>query len=224
MQIRPRTEWQTSSQPITGPAPTGAERDWIIHYPGSDSTQPQTDAEMPQYLRNLQNYFVTSKGYSSCYNFAVCNATGSVWEIRGFDYRNAANSGGKVNGNANDWTTSINVTCSNSDAVTDVAVNAVNALIAMKPAYGVIKHVDVEWTSCPGSALTTAVDSGRIGQGAGTTPPPSGDCVNAAPGDGAWSLMRKLGMTPEDAKQRDDFFSHNWLVHPNQTVCRPPGY
>lgn len=53
------------------------------------------------------------------------------------------------------------------------------------------------------------------------TPPPPSECVTAAPGDGGWSLMRKLGMDPTDAAQRVAFYDKNYVVYPDVTVCRP---
>lgn len=220
-----RSEWQSSSQPITGPDPTGQEREWVIHYPGSSSTQPQSDSEMPQYLRNMQNYYVTSRGYSLGYNWVVCNATGSVWQVRGYDYRNAANSGGKVSGNHNSVSISIMVTCSNSDAVSAAAVDSVNGLIAERSSFTVVPHSAVEWTECCGASLSGAIASGQIGQGASPVdpdvPPVPVECVKAAPGDGGWSLMRKLGMDPTDVVQRAAFYDANYVVYPDVTVCRP---
>ena len=54
--------------------------------------------------------------------------------------------------------------------------------------------------------------------------PPPAHCVKAEPGDGGWSLMRKLGMEPTVTQQRADFYDHNYIVYPDVTVCRPPGY
>ena len=47
---------------------------------------------MINWLRNMQAYFLSAKGYSLCYNFAVAT-NGTIWEIRGFTNRNAANAG-----------------------------------------------------------------------------------------------------------------------------------
>ena len=51
--------------------------------------------------------------------------------------------------------------------------------------------------------------------------PDTPDCVPAAPGDGGWSLMRKLGMDPTDVAQRAAFYDKNYIVYPDVTVCRP---
>lgn len=56
----------------------------------------------------------------------------------------------------------------------------------------------------------------------GTTPPPaSPDRVKAVPGDGGYSLMRKLGIDPTDHKAARDFYDRNFVVYSDIWVYKP---
>ncbi|RME20212.1 MAG: N-acetylmuramoyl-L-alanine amidase [Deltaproteobacteria bacterium] len=58
-----------------------------LHYIGADGVDL---SDIPQFLRNAQLDYVLNRGYSLGYNSAV-DPDGGEWEIRGFDYRCAAN-------------------------------------------------------------------------------------------------------------------------------------
>lgn len=170
MNIHPREDWQNSSQPIKGPAPKGQVKTWIVHYPGSSTTfQPMTDDQMIAWLRSTQDYYVSQRGYSLGYGWAV-SQSGSIWEIRGDDFNNAANAGKKVSGNANDWTQSITIVAGGQNPASPAAVAAINELIASKGGRSIQVHQDVDWTSCAGTGITPQVRNGTIGYN--STPPP----------------------------------------------------
>lgn len=94
--VHSREEWQTSSQPVTGPAMDLLDLRYIvIHYNGAaaDLDGPDdvyTDEDTILGLRNSQNSYLTGRGYSLGYNSEIA-PDGDEWEIRAHDIRSAAN-------------------------------------------------------------------------------------------------------------------------------------
>lgn len=100
--VHPRTDWQTAGQPITGPSrDLGDLRYVTIHYNGGNTDldgadNVYQDEDFAQILRNNQNDYVTNRGYSLGYNSAIA-PDGDEWEIRGTEFRSAANGCTAVN-------------------------------------------------------------------------------------------------------------------------------
>ena len=163
----PRSSWEDPNKRVSGPAPKGTPKTWVIHYPGGGSAP--VGAEVAPYLRGIQSSYLSSRGYSIGYNWGVAQ-DGSRWEIRGNDFNNAANAGRKVEGNFNNVSQSIFVMVADHDAATPAAVAAINSIIATHPDWDVIVHSDVDYTSCAGEGLTAQVRAGIIGQHAPTVP------------------------------------------------------
>lgn len=98
----PRGDWVLASQPISGPAlDVMALRYITIHYNGgnADLDGPDNiyqDADFIPLLRNAQADYLKNRGYSLGYNSAI-GPDGAEWEIRGTDYRSAANGCTAVN-------------------------------------------------------------------------------------------------------------------------------
>lgn len=91
MIYHPRTEWQTAAQPVTGPILDRAPLvDMVYHYPGSGPNAKYNNPVIV--LRAMQNDYLTNRGYSLGYNWAI-DPKGDIWEIRGFDIRSAATGG-----------------------------------------------------------------------------------------------------------------------------------
>jgi len=93
VKIHKRSEWQTSSQPVTGPAyPKSRIRDVLYHYPGGGTLASYQNPVAK--LRAMQNDYLTSpnRGYSLGYNFCI-DLVGEVWEVRGTDIKSAATGG-----------------------------------------------------------------------------------------------------------------------------------
>src|SRR5262245_7339439 len=89
----PRSSWQSAAYPVTGPSSQPSQwRYNTLHWPGGNINV----ADPGGTLRGMQQSWVTSKGYSLGYNFAVF-PDGSAWEVRGFDIRCAANGSQDVN-------------------------------------------------------------------------------------------------------------------------------
>ncbi|MCB9641439.1 MAG: N-acetylmuramoyl-L-alanine amidase [Myxococcales bacterium] len=99
----PVTSWQTASQPVTsGSRMNILDLRYItLHYNGGNldldgSDNVYQDADFVQILRNMQNSYLVSRGYSLGYNSAIA-PDGDEWEIRGLTYRSAANGCTSVN-------------------------------------------------------------------------------------------------------------------------------
>ncbi len=94
--VHSREAWQTSSQPVEGPAMDLLDLRYIvIHYNGAteDLDGPDdvyTDEDTILGLRNSQNAYLTGRGYSLGYNSEIA-PDGDEWEIRAHDIRSAAN-------------------------------------------------------------------------------------------------------------------------------------
>ena len=176
----PRSHWEVPSQPVTGPEPLGVRGTWVIHYPGNSGFDtPLTDDEMIQYCRNVQNDYVTNRGYSVGYSFIV-SQSGLAYEARGFDINNAANKGVKMQPeipNFNAVSMSIQVAVSGQDAASDAAVTKVNEIIALEPDWDVVVHADVDYTSCCGTGMIEQVWSGIIGQSVPPAPSTGDDAM-----------------------------------------------
>ena len=132
----PRAHWEDPAQPVTGPVPQDVRGTWVIHYPGNSGfTEPLSDDEMIQYCRNVQNDYVTNRGYSIGYSFVV-SQSGLAYEARGFDINNAANKGDKMRPaipNFNAVSMSIQVASSAQNPASNAAVVKVNEIIALEP-------------------------------------------------------------------------------------------
>jgi hypothetical protein len=142
------------------PTAVGSNRDgWVWHWPG-----PYTDygrdwpAELDAYRRYHQN---NQRWAFLAYNFAV-DPDGGIWEGRGWDHRNAANSG------ANRSTYSLLFLGTGRRGggeevpPTEAALNAALRLRAEWPGDGTVRpHAEVSHTGtdCPGQLITAAIGS-----------------------------------------------------------------
>tara|TARA_R110000823_G_scaffold1464_1_gene5661 strand:+ start:4129 stop:5004 length:876 start_codon:yes stop_codon:yes gene_type:complete len=176
----PRLHWEDCSQPVTGPEPKGVRNAWVIHYPGNDGfDEPLSDDEMILYCQNMQNDYVTNRGYSIGYSFVV-SQSGLAYEARGFDINNAANKGSKMTPeipNFNAVSMSIQVAVSGQNPASDAAVAKVNEIIALEPDWDVVVHADVDYTSCCGTGMVEQVRSGIIGQSVQPAPSTGDDAM-----------------------------------------------
>jgi hypothetical protein len=91
--IIPHTFWEPHGYPVTGNSPTPDQWQYnTLHWPGANVNVNDPIGA----LQSMQISWVNSKGYSLGYNFAVF-PDGSVYEIRGFHIRCAANGSQEVN-------------------------------------------------------------------------------------------------------------------------------
>jgi hypothetical protein len=98
MALTPREAWQHYAEPVHSTNAWENDVDRIVlHYPGADWADMDIDNDgdfdkndTVMVLRNTQHYYLTARGYSIGYSFAS-DDLGSEFELRGFDYENAAN-------------------------------------------------------------------------------------------------------------------------------------
>lgn len=145
-----REQWQTDAEPVTGPPRRSTTTTTVLHYEGGYRTTDVDDGAA--WCRLTQHMYLTQRGYSLGYNFAVISGgpqNGWAYEIRGESINNAANNGADRPAfpyNANDYTRAIIVLGVQADAMTPEALATVQAL-AIGPVVG---HRDVDGTACPG--------------------------------------------------------------------------
>ena len=187
----PRTAWQETGYPITGPAPKQRATTAVLHYSGSDNIPDN----IPQWLRSMQRDYTNNRGYSLGY-WQLVDQTGNAWQIRGPHgttpvYNSAANKGDKVSGNANDWTYPILLAVRTNEPASDAAIATCRALwnewdITTRP----IPHSDLDYTSCCGDPVRTQILLGHF-DNTQPQPPPPGDLP-----------MRYYALPPNDTGNR----------------------
>lgn len=169
--IRPRTDWQSPSQPVVGPRMVLSTVNLLpAHYTAAATIPSDTAA----YLRAIQNDYTVNRGYSIGYNFAVDQA-GVAWQLRGFDIKCAANKG------MNEVTIAVLCLVDGPAAMSPVMVDTFRELGAeavrrVPPGLLVVGHRDIGSTACPGDGIYHQVVTGQLEPA--TTPqpsPPSGD-------------------------------------------------
>ena len=141
-----------------------------------------TDDEMITHLRRDQTAYLRDRGYSYGYSVVV-SQSGSAWATRGLEgfpgvrvYNPASNPGKKRQAeqgdslNFNNVSRSIQVAVGGQNAASPAAVATINEIIATRPDWSVLVHMDVDYTSCAGEGITAQVRAGVIGH---QTPAPA---------------------------------------------------
>jgi len=148
----PREVWEepgytvaehTNSRPVNW----ALVRQVVIHYTADKRANPDT----AQYLRNMQRSYVNNRGYSLGYNVAV-DQQGLSWEIRGVDYRPAANV------EVNNTTYTILALVNWQDACNGVMVDSIRDIVQWARQQAgrrleIVGHRDVGSTRCPGDGI-----------------------------------------------------------------------
>ena len=170
-----RESWQDPLKPITGLlAVWSLVTTLIAHYTADDDLidgDPGERAEdLPAYMRAMQASYLRSRGYSLGYLFAI-DWLGGVWEIRGFEFRSAANVGDiRKTGvkNFNIYSGPILFLVDGNDRLTPEAAASARAVYAEmerranrelgrpKP------HSDVDFTSCCGDGIRLDISQGLL--------------------------------------------------------------
>ena len=96
--VHPREDWEqllpaSYAMAAQNPPRQVPEDIWraVAHYPGVRlNPTPTSSPAVASHLANTHRYYVDQRGYAYGYLWVV-DQTGAVWEIRGFDYRSAAN-------------------------------------------------------------------------------------------------------------------------------------
>lgn len=160
-----RTVWQDPRFPVFGPLDDPTNNDTgVIHYTAADDLidgDPGEHAEdLPQYMRNMQYSYVTNRGYSLGYLFAV-DWLGGVWQIRGWEYQSAANK------NHNGHTIPILVLVDGQDTCTPEAARSIRQILREGARrnggrkLAVTGHGQLQGasTSCPGGGLRAQISA-----------------------------------------------------------------
>lgn len=160
-----RESWQDPRFPVFGPASNMAAVDTaVIHYTAADDLIDGDPGEhasgLPAYLRAMQYSYVTRRGYSLGYMFAV-DWLGGVWQIRGWEFKSAANKG------HNEHTLPILMLVDGADRATDAALHAARCIIRegerlASRSMAVTGHGQLSGaaTACPGVGLRTQIAAG----------------------------------------------------------------
>lgn len=168
MNIRPRADWQSPSQPVVGPASNLSKIELIPAHYTAASTVPSDTAS---YLRSIQNDYTVNRGYSIGYNFAIDQA-GVAWECRGLDIKCAANK------DMNEVTIAILCLVDGAEAMNPAMVATFTALGAhIQDAVGrdlfVVGHRDIGSTACPGDGIYAQVQAGVLEPDDNPSQPPT---------------------------------------------------
>lgn len=180
--VHPRETWVDPRFPVFGPLDNPLNNDTVvIHYTAADNLidgDPGEHAEnLPAYIRAMQYSYVTQRGYSLGYLFAV-DWLGGIWQIRGWEYQSAANAG------HNEHTFPILVLVDGADAATPEAVRSIQLIGAeaqrrAKRPLVVKGHGQLRLetgvgtaTACPGAGLQAQVIAGVFNPSNLVTNPP----------------------------------------------------
>src|SRR5829696_1372368 len=184
-----REEW-LGGLPFDGPSFEWSDADlFVIHYPGGDELPTgdpgETEAQFARHLRGSHSYYLSDRGYSYGYN-AVFDWRGESWEVRGEDFKCAANK--YVNGRSY----AVQLVVDRRDPATAAQVTAVNrmywqACAAAGRQLKILGHREttvrpftaktVPDTDCPGVGIFTQITAGQFGRP--DTPPPEDDVTEA---------------------------------------------
>jgi hypothetical protein len=164
-----RSDWVRHSRPVTGPAFPGwqAMQRIVIHWPGADwegmdfnrdGTEDYRDTAV--LMDNTNAYYWNRKpsGYAIGYNAAV-DVFGHTWQLRGTDFRCAANSG------VNDTSFAILVIVDKGVPANAAQRAGIKDLIGQAFVLAgrelpVVRHMDVGQTQCCGPDVGGQVVSG----------------------------------------------------------------
>lgn len=146
-----RDRWEEDENPVTGPAFEPDRIDWVtLHYPYM--SRVPTPKWYAATLRAMQRDWLR-RGYSLGYNVVVFPC-GQVWEIRGTEFRCAAN--GIQTFETNHTSLAILLIVAGDDPATDEQVRAVRKIVASVRVHRAAKinlHYHVRSTSCPGEGI-----------------------------------------------------------------------
>jgi hypothetical protein len=175
--IIPGSEW--GRQFKSTPPRVGSVTAMTVHYTGARNFMASAE-QIPARLRSMQAADLAKPNMSAVkYNFAV-DKYGRIWELRGFEFRNAAD--GRAETNTESFSVNVLVGVEDNQPTPKI-VEALQSLYQHAVArFGrqltVRCHKDVRSTSCPGVLLEGLVRSGRIQRGVTPAPEPVPHPVN----------------------------------------------
>lgn len=218
-----RSQWEEPGWRIgdhTGSPPVDlAALQWIVlHYPAG----PLPTVSHVAWLRQLQRYSVNSRGYSLYYNWSIWT-TGERGEIRGYDYRNAANDAPGRPGNENLQSVSLLLVVGGSGTTaagaTPPQIVAVREAVAeIRARCGrhlpIIGHGDLEPTGCPGGGISAQLADGLFEPTQTPTPTPP----TPAPGDDDMTTVLVLEDARNGAWYRCGADTKSWIRDGNMAA------
>lgn len=164
--VHQRSAWVDPKYPVFGPSDhTGVFEDLVAHYPGT-SDVPDRDYQghiyvdpakfnndLFGYYRQMNRSYLEQRGYAVGYQFGI-DYLGGVTVLRGLDLNNAANAGGKLPGNWNHRSASVQFVTDIDQPATDLQLYSFAMIVASLRVLGhratVRTHSYGEWTACPG--------------------------------------------------------------------------
>ena len=181
----PRTDWQDPLHPVHGLAFLPANLllfdtsliprypGLVIHYGGvpdvPDGDPDELWAQIPAFLRSIDYFHRTAKGYSFAYNSAL-DQRGELWEARGVDYRNAANKSHwhnplKPETNQNLYTLSVLCLVDGADKLSSLATARLRAFVRdmrvlSRPDLPYRGHNFYDDTACPCAGIRDQIQMG----------------------------------------------------------------
>jgi N-acetylmuramoyl-L-alanine amidase len=149
-----RTDWVDPKVPVTGPVfNTNAVTHVAIHY----TAAPTVSRNTAQYLRSINSDYTSNRGYSIGYNAAV-DQDGVTWELRGFDFRCAANK------EANNYTFAILCLVDGANPANEKMIEGVKRIVNLVKVRCkdsiIVGHRDLGSTACPGAGLYNQIKNG----------------------------------------------------------------
>lgn len=178
--VHPRHTWEDPNLPINDPPTyTPPPQNWtlitagVAHYTAADNLIDGDPGEhannLPAYLRNIQRAYRNdpTRRYSIGYLWAV-DWLGGAWELRGWDYRAAANLGTLADRRANYWTIPVLYLVDGADPLTDEAANTARLIYweagrrAGRDLGRPLPHHALDATGCPGAGITAQIHAGIL--------------------------------------------------------------
>lgn len=195
-----RAEWLQGDKWLSAPAfPAWSAIDLaIVHYPGGNAPDgdPGDSTDIARYIANNQRSYLAHKKppFNLGYNVAI-DWRGETWEIRGDQYRNAANAPAALNARS----ISFLVITDLDGMTTPAADEAVRDLLAQvrrhSPGVKLIGHRDgrkyysnATATACPSDRIHALIHAGHFEPRPAPAPQPPEDDVN-------WNLPANVRAT-----------------------------
>jgi hypothetical protein len=176
MEIKPASSW---GRVFNGEPPKIQKRkvkELTIHYTGVPGPITVDGKKIAQLIKNTEtNHLARREDNMSAigYNFLI-DKNGTIWEGRGWDYRNGAN--GNLEGNMSSISVCVLVGI-RDNKLTQPVVDAIRSLreeaekkmkVVKKRKISVRGHRDHKPTSCPGERIYTMIQEGVFNQPVGT--------------------------------------------------------
>lgn len=173
--IYSRTVWQDPFLPVNSSTTISwSEIDTVApHYtaavnlPDGDVNEYKT--HIPPYLRAIQRDYQINRGYSIGYNWAI-DWLGGIWELRGWDFKCAANAG------HNNHVISVLCLVDGADPLTDEAAASMRFVVGMTEQkagrrLAVKGHRQLPAaTGCPGNGIVGQINEGLFASDYGLRP------------------------------------------------------